>query len=69
MLNKYKITGFIVCHDIRFSGYISTETLAQCEPSTHEATKLLHPKVKDELEKYSGNGYPYDLISVKTELA
>jgi HD-GYP domain-containing protein (c-di-GMP phosphodiesterase class II) len=68
MPERYKLSGFVVCHDVRFSGYISTEILLEYEPTNQEAAIILHPKAEGELEKYSGQGYPYNLTSVKIEL-
>jgi len=62
---RYKITAWMVCHDIRFTDSIYTTVEAEDEPTEQEIVALLAPSAEEVLKKNDADGYPYDIFSIR----
>jgi hypothetical protein len=67
LMNTYKITAYVVCHDVRLATYTSTTVQAEKAPAESEAADLLHPVVQEILREYQCEDCQYELITISVD--
>ncbi|MVM34175.1 hypothetical protein GO755_29350 [Spirosoma sp. HMF4905] len=67
MNNTYKLSAYMLCHDVRVSTYISTTVETEARPTEQEAAVLLSPVAEEVLRRNLGEGCQYELSGISIQ--